>query len=60
LFAEASLELGDIVQLGVAGPHSVKPPGGQRGVEVVEERVVSEGIHRGRVTRQGLDGFEVE
>ena len=38
----------------------MESPRGQGGVEVVEERVVDERIHRGGVTSQGLDSLPVE
>jgi hypothetical protein len=60
LFAEACLELVDVAQLGVTRPHSVQPPRGQGGVEVIEERVVSERIYCGWVPRQGLDRLQVK
>jgi hypothetical protein len=56
----ACFELVDVAELGLARPHTVKSPRGQCGVEMIEELVVSERIHRGRVTRQGLDGLEAE
>jgi hypothetical protein len=50
----------EVTELGVARSHAVQSPRGQRGVEVVEEPVVSECVDRGRVAGQGLDGLQVE
>jgi hypothetical protein len=60
LVTEACLELVDVAELGVTRPHSVKAPRGQGGVEVIEERVVSERIYCGWVASQGLDRLQVK